>query len=356
MNYIKQINKLSLIIIFIFLFLITIFIFREDILAEYKDMFNIKPLQYYGATVDMSQILPESKHYIVNNKGEDLIDIANKLGINTLRITNITSPTDQRITSSYTQKQWKEVLGKMRRKGIYAVILIEPNSTDTEYFKTEINDSYTGFVKQYVVDANLCKFSNIVAIDIRNEPLLNHQNLAKLKAASRILKSSCPAMKVTIGSWKTDSGEKDSSGQPIYNWHDPKGAALLTDIIDFYSVHIYGFDKLKDGNYPDPYKLTITYLNEIRRYTNKPILIEEFGAGNGSTLTDQDTLGSEILQKAAYEGVLKATNDLKDKNILGALAYLLYPRSNAPEGWNIAKNNGNVLLPAAYTFKKYSRN
>ncbi len=42
----------------------------------------------YGENIDMSQILPASQHYVVNSKGQDLIDIAGDLGINLVRITN----------------------------------------------------------------------------------------------------------------------------------------------------------------------------------------------------------------------------------------------------------------------------
>src|SRR5256885_16938780 len=49
---------------------------------------NVKP-PFYGENIDMSQILPASQHYVVNSKGEDLIDVAADLGINLVRITNI---------------------------------------------------------------------------------------------------------------------------------------------------------------------------------------------------------------------------------------------------------------------------
>ncbi|HWY80112.1 MAG TPA: cellulase family glycosylhydrolase [Candidatus Sulfotelmatobacter sp.] len=316
--------------------------YREDLVATVKDTLNIKPKQYFGATVDMSQILPESQHYIVNSQGEDLIDLAARLGMNTLRITNITSPTDQTITTSYTHEQWNEVLSKMKKKGIYAVILIESNSKDKKFFKHEIDSDYPNFVKQYVIDNNLCSFSNILVVDIRNEPLLDQHNLTLLKESSDLIRTSCPTMKITIGSWKLGS-----------NWHDPKGAAVIKDIVDLYAIHVYGYDKLVKNVYPDPYNLAKSYIHEIKKYSgNKPILIEEFGAGNGSSLTDQHTLGSQNLQKNAYEKVLKLTSDYKNKNVIGAIGYLFYRRTRAPDGWEIVEQNGDILLPAALTFKQ----
>jgi len=351
--------KKIILIIFLLLLVvipsIVLYIFREETVATTKDVLGIKPTQYYGATVDMSQILPESVHYVTNSKGEDLIDVSKKLGINTLRITNIMSITNDNNTPDYSHKQWEEVLGKMRKKGIYAVILVEGNGTDTKFHsqKLQLSDYYINFVTNYIVSPNVCNFSNVLAIDIANEPLLNENNLIKLKEASQLVKSACPTAKITIGSWRTDSGRKLPSGEPEYYWHDPKETRQLNDIVDIHSVHIYGFDKPKDGPYPDPYVLTVGYLKEIRKYTNKPVLIEEFGAGNGDALTDQNTLGSKELQKTAYEGVLKATFDFKNRNVIGAIAYLLHPRSADPESWNITKDNGDTLLPAAYTFKQY---
>lgn len=336
---------------------VVLYISRVDIATGIKDRMNIRPQQFYGVTVDMSQILPESKHYIINNKKEDLIDIAASLGMNTLRITNIRSIVDNKATPSYSHAQWAEVLGKMKKKGMYAVILAEGNSQDTFFHDTTFRDYYVNFEKNYIVTPDLCSFSNVLAVDIADEPALNKNNLEKIMEASKVIKTACPGMKITIGSWKVDSGQRDESGNIIYNWHDPKEVKQIDNIVDIIFVHIYGFDKLNDNKtYPDPYALTTGYLNEIRKYTSKPIFIEEFGAGNGSVKTDQNTIGSKELQKNAYNGVLRAMYDFKNRGVLGATAYLFISRSDQPDGWSISEDNGNVFLPAAFTFKNFSKN
>lgn len=346
---------------FLFLFFIVIiplsivaFIFREDISANIKDRLNIRPKQYFGVTVDMSQILPESQNYIKNSNGEDLIDISQKLGINMFRLTNIASITKAHAVSAYSHEQWAQVLNKMRKKGIYAIILVEANSEDTKFHNQTLDQYYIDFVKNYIVTPDVCNFSNVFAIDIRNEPLLNKENIMMLTQASNLVKSACPQTKITIGSWHTASGKKDASGEPEYNWHDPKEVLTINSIVDIHSVHIYGFDKPKKGPYPDPYLLTVGYLKEIKKYTTKPIFIEEFGAGNGQGLTDQNTIGSPELQKSTYESVLKASFDYKNKGVLGATGYLFVPRNGAPDTWSITKDNANILLPAAFTFKQYA--
>lgn len=357
MNNIKQKFKLIYIIFSIILFILILYIFHEDIIAEYKEIFNIHPEQYYGVTVDMSQILPESENYVRNSKGEDLIDITAKMGINTLRITNINSISKNIETQSFTYEQWGEVLNKMRRKGIYAVILIEANNINPYFHQTELTENYVYFVKNYIESSNVCNYHNIIAIDIRNEPLLDENNLGKLKQASDIVRDACPTAKITIGSWRTENDKINKSGEAEYNWHDPKDAVKIKDIVDIYSVHIYGFDKPVNGHYPDSYQLTSGYINEIKKYIgNKPLLIEEFGAGNGSALTDQNTLGSPQLQKEAYDGVLMTTHDYKYKNVIGALAYLFISRSNKMDGWSLAGNMGDTIMPAAYSFKKFTTN
>lgn len=352
-------------ILFLFLGLVAFgFIFsryqariQETIIVTSKDLFNAQPQQYYGVTVDMSQILPGSQNYVVNSSGEDFIDIAAKLGINTFRITNITSIKQGTNTPFFTHPQWSEVLQKMQSKGMSAVILVEGNSSDRFFHDTTMRDYYVNFVKNYIVAPDVCSFSNVLAIDIANEPALNKNNLEKMTEASVLVKAACPKTKITIGSWRTDSGERDGSGGIIYNWHDPKEVRQINDIVDMISVHIYGFDKLQENKtYPDPYILTTGYLKEIKKYTTKPIFIEEFGAGNGSTLTDQNTMGSPEIQKAAYEGVLQAMFDFRNKGVLGATGYLLYPRSKGIDSWSISTDNANNLLPAAFTFSKYSKN
>lgn len=313
------------------------------------------PQQFYGMTVDMSQILPESQHYVKNSKGQDLIDTASSLGMNTFRITNITSPSDS-LTPSYNHAQWEEVLGKMKSKNMYAVILIEANAGDAKFNRVTLDNYYLNFVKSYVDNANFCSFSNVIAIDIANEPILNANNLSKMEQAAQIVKQSCPSLKITIGSWGTDSGQKDDSGQPIYYWHDPKEMPRLYNIVDIYSVHMYGFDKPLNGPFPDPYTFATNYLNLATKYSNhKPVFIEEFGAGNGDQLTDQNTLGSQTLQKSVYTGLLKAMYDFRNKGVLGATGYLFYPRSDGPDSWSIAKDNANTLLPAAYTFQNFQK-
>jgi hypothetical protein len=309
-----------------------------------------------GATVDMSQILPESHMYVKNRRGEDLIDIGKKLGMNTFRITNITSSKKDGASPSYTHNQWAMVLNKMQQKGMRAVILVEANAVDTQWHNNalRLDDYYLTFVRNYIVNSGVCTFPNVLAIDIRNEPVIDAHNLTKLREASQLIKAACPNAKITIGSWRIDNGSRTQNGEIDWGWHDPRVVTQLNDIVDIHSVHIYGFDKMKDGKYPDPYAITTGYLREIRKYTAEPILIEEFGAGNGSGLTDQNTVGSERLQKKAYEGVLKAAYDMRNSTVIGAIAYLFYPRSHQPEAWNIAKDNANTLLPATQAFKKYS--
>src|SRR5258708_6809020 len=72
--------------------------------------------KFYGENIDMSQILPTSRHYVVNSKGQDLIDIAANLGINLVRITNIQRSFNNNADSVYTRNQWNQVLNKMQSK------------------------------------------------------------------------------------------------------------------------------------------------------------------------------------------------------------------------------------------------
>jgi colanic acid/amylovoran biosynthesis protein len=327
---------------------------KNHIANNLKESFDFSNKQYRGTTADMSQILPDSDMYIKNSKGEDLIDIASRLGVNIFRITNIASSKKDSETTHYTNAQWQQVLGKMHDKGIDAIILVEANGSNAAYHNTEIDEAYIPFVRQYIIEPNVCIFPNVLAIDIRNEPVINENNLSKLREASRMIKSSCPESNITVGSWRTDSGEKYLNGEKMYYWHDPEIAPQLYDIVDIYSIHLYSFDIPVGNEFPDPYKKTVSHIKEVRKHTGgKPIIVTEFGSGNGSTITDQGTLGSQELQKEVYEGVFKAVKDLRGKNVLGAISYVFHTRHDTkPDGWNIIKDNGDTLLPAAYTFNE----
>src|SRR3989442_2979392 len=104
---------------------------------------------FYGENIDMSQILPTSQHYVVNSKGEDLIDIAANLGINLIRITNVQRSFNNNADSIYTGDQWNQVLSKMHSKGIKALILIETASNNGDYYTPDIRPIYLDLVQKY---------------------------------------------------------------------------------------------------------------------------------------------------------------------------------------------------------------
>jgi len=352
-NY-TLINILLLSIIFFLLALLVIriqnlFPAKQLVTNLYQGYKIFTPKYYFGVDVDISQLLPGSKNYVVNKQGEDLIDIAAKLGINMFRIMNYSSTSKY----AYTPAEWDRVLRKMNSKGIKAIILVETSATNNPHHYTDdLSDIYLSFVKDYVLAPDLCNNPDVFAIDLKNEPSLQPEYLKRLETASQMIKKQCPKMLVTVGGWKTDTGEKDNLGQTIYNWNDPKDSGLLRNVVDFYAVHLYGFDRKVNGIYPDPYRFTSDYLKRIKQYGgNKPIFIDEFGAGNGQAITDQTTLGSKELQKDVYTGVLQTAYT---QHIMGATAYIFYPRSDHPEGWAILENNGNTIFPAAYTFASFT--
>ena len=98
----------------------------------------------------MSQILPTSQHYVINSKGKDLIDIAADLGINLIRITNAQRSFNNNADSVYTGDQWNQVLGKMQSKGISALILIETDSNNGDYYTHDIRPVYLHLVQKYI--------------------------------------------------------------------------------------------------------------------------------------------------------------------------------------------------------------
>ncbi len=311
---------------------------------------------FYGENIDMSQILPASQHYVVNSKGQDLIDIAADLGINLVRITNVNRSFDDNADSLYTRDQWNQILNKMQRRGMKAIILIEVDSADGNYYTPKIQPIYLHLVQAYI-DSGVFSNPDVYAVDIKNEPLLTDANITMLQKAHAMIKAKYPNLKVTIGFWATPK----SSSNDLYNgnnfdWSDFSTGQKIASIVDFYSVHMYGLATDHSGRDLSPSLKTKAFVSKVEKglQTRKPILIEEFGEANGDAVSDQDTIGNPQLQANIYQGVYQALKEIQSKQIMGAIAFDFYRRGRYPDAWAIVKNNGNYLFPAAYILQEYA--
>ena len=311
---------------------------------------------FYGDSIDMSQILPTSQHYVVNRKGEDLIDIAADLGINLIRITNGKRSFPNNADSVYTAEQWNQVLNKMQSKGIKAIILIETDSNNPDYYTPDIRPVYLHLVQEYI-DSGVFANPDVYAVDMKNEPLLTDANVKMLQAAHAMIKAKYPHLKQTIGWWATPKLPKDPYNPNDYNWSDFSGGQKLASIVDFYSIHMYdGLDSNTAGIGLNPDLKTKVFVSQAENglQTKKPILIEEFGEANGDAVSDQDTIGSPQLQANIYQGVYQALKEMHNSQIIGAVAFDFYSRDQYPDAWAIVKNNGDYLFPAAYILQEYA--
>ena len=337
------------------------FIYKSHLLAyiPYEHVLGARTIStdstyalMYGVGVDMSQLLSTSPKYVVNSKGEDLIDIAARLGINMFRITNA-KPSYEDKEPIYTKAEWNIVLNKMQNKGIKAIILVESSRIYQKY----IPPAYLPFVQSYLIDSGVLSHPAVYGVDLYNEVVVNSDdNLSKLKTAAQMIKSNYPKTRITLGWWAVDTFKKDQAGDPIYKWDDYSVGKKLNNFIDFYSIHMYGFDKPFLGFYPDPYIYAKGFIADVKNglQTKKPILIEEFGAANGDAVSDQDTIGSAELQANTYAGAYQAIIDAKDPQLLGTTAYQYNSREKGPDAWAILKDNGDYLFPAAYVLQAYA--
>ncbi|MBA2394501.1 MAG: cellulase family glycosylhydrolase [Ktedonobacteraceae bacterium] len=310
---------------------------------------------FYGENIDMSQILPTSQHYVINRKGEDLIDIAAELGINLIRITNAQRSFPGAADSIYTKSQWHRVLSKMQSKGIKALILIETASSNGDYYTPDIRPVYLELVQKYI-DSGVFSHPDVYAVDIQNEPLLTDANMRMLQSAHRMIKEKYPSLLQTIGWWATTSRPDDLSNPNTYNWSDFSAGKKIADLVDFYSIHMYGLATASVGLQLNPALKTKEFLLQVENalQTNKPMLIEEFGEANGDNVSDQETIGSPELQANVYQGVYQALKDLHRSQFLGSVAFDFYSRNQYADAWAIVKNKGNYLFPAAYILQAYA--
>lgn len=307
---------------------------------------------FYGENIDMSQVLPGSQHYVVNSKGQDLIDIAASLGINVVRITNAVRSFNNDEESIYTKEQWNQVLGEMQSKGIKAIILIETDSSNKDYYTPDIRPVYLNLVQKYI-DSGVFSNPDVYAVDIKNEPLLTDANINMLRAAHIMIQEKYPDLKQTIGWWASTKTPRDPYNPNNYNWSDFSAGQKIAGIVDFFSIHMYG---LGTGVNLDPDLKTKLFLSRAENglQTKKPILIEEFGEANGDAVSDQDTIGTPQLQANIYQGVYQALKELHNSQIMGSVAFDFYSRNQYPDAWAIVKNNGDYLFPAASILQEYA--
>jgi hypothetical protein len=311
---------------------------------------------FYGENIDMSQILPSSQHYVVNSKGQDLIDIAADLGINLVRITNVQRSFHNGADAVYTGAQWNQVLDKMQRKGLKAIILIETASNNPNYYTPAIRPVYLHLVQEYI-ESGVFSNPDVYAVDIKNEPVLTKANIHMLQMAHDMIKAKYPHLKQTIGFWATPKSPSDPYNSHNYNWSDYAAGQQLASMVDFYSIHMYGgLDSDNFGTGLDPDLRTKVFISGVENGldTQKPILIEEFGEANGDAVSDQGTIGSPQLQANVYQGVYQALKEMHSSQILGTVAFDFYSRNQYPDAWAIVKNHGNYLFPAAYILQEYA--
>src|SRR6185312_1310086 len=108
------------------------------------------------------------------------------------------------------------------------------------------------------------------------------QQMTELRKEAKYVHQVAPKVPVTIGGWK--SGIPGSPGK--FDWQDPADIPKLINVVDVVSPHLYGFEQ--QGISPSEY--TRSFLAAVRdKARGKPILLEEFGAGNGLATTTEST-------------------------------------------------------------------
>lgn len=302
-----------------------------------------------GVNVDVCLIDPASHDYVRNSKGQDLIDIAYYLGINLFRLTD-GGCTHGKASGS----AWKRILPKMAANGITAIVTTEPPMKSDEMTLDSVK-----YITSLVIDNKLGAYANIYGIDVINEPVLSDNNVSSIKQAIQQIKTVYPNLRVSVGGWRTKpgSGACPATSKDKYCWNKAEDGKIFSGLLDYYSAHIYGYDRPLNGPYPDPFTHTAQFLDTMLPFTEgKPIIIEEYGAANGIAVTDQQGLGTPELQANATDGVLRAVRVYRNKNVIGSTQWAFYNRSyqTGTPGWEIVLDS-DTLLPAAYIIQKYSR-
>ena len=298
----------------------------------------------YGVNVDITAMIPNTPYTVQTPSAGNFFDLAARLGINTLRVTDV-------LWSSAGQEQsqasWQYVFNQAERYHMKIILLLDGS------------DGYSALDQAHVLldQYGLARSPALWLIDLDNEPdISNAQEIAALREEAAYIRQVLPKVLLTIGGWKSEIA--DEPGQ--FNWQDPADIPSFIDLVDIVAPHLYQFDQGAEQGFT-PQQWTQRFLSEVRKQAQgKPILLEEFGAGNGLAPTTQaDPTGSLQWQASVYQGVLQEVAAEHNQDVVGAVSWIFAPRPAWPNcncdegdmtGWSLVLDHGQRLLPAAQTF------
>jgi hypothetical protein len=304
----------------------------------------------YGVNVDMTAMLPGTPYTIATANGGNFFDLASNLGINTLRITDV----QWALTGKERpQAAWRYVFDEAGNHHMNVILLLVNGGTHSA-----LEHAHT-LLDQY----GLADAPALWLVDLDNEPDLSDlPHMAELGAEAAYVHQVAPAVPLTIGGWKSEVPEHPGE----FDWQDPADIPRFIDLVDVVSPHLYGFEQgIQRGFTPGQW--TLRFLNAVRQEAKgKPILLEEFGAGNGlAPTTDPTPTGGLEWQASVYRGVLQEVSAEHGQGVIGAVAWIIAPRPAFPPnadnyegddtGWAFALGHGRRLLPAAQEFATVSR-
>jgi hypothetical protein len=296
----------------------------------------------YGANVDMTALIPGTPYTVTTAHDGNFFDLAEQLGINTLRITDI----QWELTGKeYSQATWQYVFDEATRHHINIILLLIDGAGHPA-----IEQAHT-LLEHY----QLAYASALWLVDLDNEPdLSDAQRMNALRKEAAYVHSVAPGVPVTIGGWRSEM-----PGHPgEFDWQDPADVPKFISLVDVVSPHLYQFEEGTQQGFT-PQQWTRTFLSAVRQKAQqKPILLEEFGASNGLAPTTASTpTGSPEWQASVYYGVLQEiAAEYRHHKVIGAVAWISAPRTLQSDlqgdmtGWAFILDNGQRLLPAAKAF------
>ncbi len=300
----------------------------------------------YGVNVDMTALIPGTAYTIATANGGDFFTLATQLGINTLRITDI----QWEITGEeYPQAIWHHVFDEAEHYHMHVILLLMDGKGHSAIQQAHVLlDGY-----------GLAHASALWLVDLYNEPNLSDSRLmTMLREEAAYVHQVAPGVPITIGGWKSQV-----QGHPQeFRWQNPTDIPRFINLVDVVSAHLYQFAQGALLGFT-PQQWTQRFLSAVRHEApHKPILLEEFGAGNGLASTTEPTAtGSPEWQASVYRGVLQEVSAERDQGVIGALAWIIAPRPAWPHpntnsyggdmsGWAFVLNHGQRLLPASKIF------
>jgi endo-1,4-beta-mannosidase len=296
---------------------------------------------WHGANVRLNTFTEGSEGYY-----PEAFNQLEKLGVNVVRLTGASKRGGFQLGKPFEPEMLENFLKEADKRGIKTIFLL----SDMFGGKKGIEIAGVKTVREWISEIVTLHVGDerILMWDIWNEPDISDEIVYNyLKEFSSLVKKLDPTHPITIGSWRYGGV-----------WHRPQDGALIVDLVDYYSPHVYIpreeapediFNWTDQQIYDWAFNWHKNRIEEHKKHSKqRPMIIQEFGVNYDGIVEVFGLERAEELEVIYYDAILKS---IQDSNISGSIFWVFRPFS-PPDPYSPIKPD-LTWRKAAYIIQNY---